>query len=117
MNKIIRYFDINSNFKAKMATAKAGSARQLHWIPQWLALFAGIWISPYFEAYRLHGHWEFGDGWGRLLFSAITAVMIFPGVYKKLISEDAPFLVIIAPCFVAGVGYEALLNTALKATT
>lgn len=116
MEKLLRYFDINSSFRKKLAVGVEGTAgTAFHWLPQWLALLTGIWVSPYFAAYRTTSDWSFSGGWGRLLFAVITGVVVFPGLYKKVISEDAPWIVLLAPCFIAGLGYETLLSTALQA--
>ena len=70
--------------------------------------FAFLRTLPYGWPMELHRRL------GRLLFAGITAVVLFPGVYKKVVTSTAPLLVLLAPCFIAGLGYEALLNTALK---
>jgi hypothetical protein len=119
LNSVVRYFDINSELKAQIrAQAKSGGEEakpKLPWLWQWIALFLGIWIQPYFELYRNTQHWEWTGGFGRVLFAAITAVMIFPGLYRKLIDEPKPLIILLAPCFIGGMGYQSLLATALKA--
>ncbi len=79
--------------------------------PQWLALLAGVLIQPSFEGYRNSHHWSFPGFGGWFWFSVVTSVLIFPGIYRKVIDEEAPILVQLAPIFAAGLGWQSLLST------
>ena len=85
------------------------------WV-QWSALFAGILIQPFFQAYQASSThtWSFNGFGGWTLFALITSVVIFPAVYKKAFDQDSPALVQLAPIFTAGLGWQSLLTTAIK---
>lgn len=116
MNRLIRYFDLLSDVRPKQAMAKAdGTEPKLHWLPQWLALFAGILLQPGFDHYRQHHTWVFPELSGWVLFSLIVSFMIFPSVYKNSFAPEKPIFIQLCPIFVGGMGWEALLKTAAKA--
>jgi hypothetical protein len=83
---------------------------------QWVALFAGVLIQPFFQNYQATHQWTFGGLGGWALFSLITSVLIFPAVYKNAFDEDKPVIVQLAPIFAAGLGWQSLLTTVIKAT-
>jgi hypothetical protein len=93
------------------ATPKGKSA----WV-QWSALFGGILIQPFFQAYQASSThtWSFNGFGGWTLFALITSVVIFPAVYKKAFDQDSPAIVQLAPIFTAGLGWQSLLTTAIK---
>jgi hypothetical protein len=110
------YFDILSKVKGvQKGPPPPGTAAQLHWVPQWVALILGILIQPFFTQYQMTGEWGFHGFWARLLFSIITAVIIFPGVYKNAFDPTKPLLVQLGPIFTSGMGWESLLGAAFKA--
>lgn len=115
MNAIIRYFDLLANVRSTTARAFADSGKKLHWAPQWLALFLGIMIQPSFDHYRQHREWVFTGIYGWAFFALIVSVMIFPSVYRNAFDPEKPILVQLGPIFVAGMGWEALLETVGKA--
>ncbi|MCG8653058.1 MAG: hypothetical protein MI861_24680 [Pirellulales bacterium] len=112
----IRYFDINSRVQPVVAQAVAdgGQQKTLHWFPQWITLVAGIVIQPFFANYRVNGVWAFEGFSGWTLFAVIAGVIIFPSVYRQSF-DDKPLIVSLGPIFTAGLGWEALLGTAIKA--
>jgi len=98
-----------------LAAAPAPKGRSA-WV-QWSALFAGIAIQPFFQAYQAHHSWSFEGVGGWTLFALITSIVIFPGVYKRAFDQDSPVLVQLAPIFTAGLGWQSLLTTAIKLVT
>ncbi len=82
---------------------------------QYLALVLGIAIQPFFAGYQNTSVWAIEGLWGRLLFSVIAGVIIFPAVYKNAFDPDKPLIVQLGAIFAAGMGWESLLATALTA--
>jgi len=119
VDKIIGYFDLNSEARAKRAKAVGddavpGGPSVPAWL-QYLALVLGIVIQPSFAAYQQNHQWSMPLGPGFILFSVIVGLVIFPAVYKKTFDDTDPKLVSIAPIFTAGLGWQSLLTTALAA--
>jgi len=116
MNKLKQYFDLHSKPKrgARAQFAHASPAEPKAW-PQWIALLLGVLVQPFLEEYRSKGHWNFTLGWEWPLFAVIVAVVIFPSVYRAAFDSEKPWLVQIAPIFTAGLGWQALFGTAIKA--
>jgi hypothetical protein len=118
LEKIIRYFDLMSEVKARRrAQGFSASTKELHWFPQWICLFLGIVIQPYFANFQERGVWDFGRLPSWTLFAVITAFLIFPLVYRKAFDEEKPLPVQLGPIFTAGMGWHSLLATAMKAGT
>lgn len=115
MNSLIRYFDILANVRPTSARAFSDSGKKLHWVPQWIALVLGIIIQPSFDHYRQHREWVFTGIYGWALFALIVSIMIFPSVYRNAFDPEKPLFVQLGPIFVAGMGWEALLETVGKA--
>lgn len=86
------------------------------WFPvlQYLVLVLGIVIQPFFANYQATHNWNFAGFWGWLLFSVIAGLAILPGVYKNSIDPEKPLLVQLCVLFVAGMGWESLLSTAIS---
>lgn len=116
MNKFIRYFDINSKLRSKLpkGVAVVGGSTKIHWIPQWITLLLGILIQPYLTSYSLTGHWNFSSFWGWLPFSIIVAIVIFPSIYRNVFDENKPLLVLLAPIFTSGLGWNAIFSGLVK---
>lgn len=116
MNKIIRYFDLNYEYRAKypQGVAYKGKTRKLRAWPQWLTLLAGIVVQPYISSYRITGHWNFSGFWGWFLFSTIVAFAIFPTVYRRAFDASKPLPVLLAPIFTSGLGWEAIFGAIVK---
>ena len=111
MSKLADYFDINRDVAPRLG--KEGGPQ---WLPQWLALLAGVVIQPSLQAFRESGQWSLPT-WGWALFAVIAAVLIFPVIYRAAFDANKPFLVHLAPIFAAGLGWESLLGTAMKVAT
>jgi hypothetical protein len=82
---------------------------------QWVALFAGVMIQPSFQAYQATHKWAFDGLGGWAFFALITSVLIFPAVYRNAFDKDKPVVLQLAPIFAAGLGWQSLLTTAIKA--
>jgi hypothetical protein len=110
----IQVFSSASANRVAEAVAPSQKARSA-WF-QWMALFGGILIQPFFQAYQASANhqWSFDGFGGWTLFALITSVVIFPGVYKRAFDQDSPVLVQLAPIFTAGLGWQSLLTTAIK---
>ncbi len=93
----------------------SASGTTLHWIPQWIALFAGILVQPFFDNYRQTGEWSLDGFSGWCFFALIVAFMVFPSVYKNAFDPEKPVVVQVAPIFTAGMGWESLFEAAKKA--
>lgn len=119
MNKLIRYFDINSDIRPTRAQGVADSEgqRKIRAWPQWLVLFAGVLIQPFFDGYKQTHHWQWQGLWGWVLFACITAFLAFPAVYRNSFDADKPLGVLLAPIFAAGIGWQSVISTVLQAAT
>ena len=59
--------------------------------------------------------WAF-DGFGAwAAFALIVSLVIFPGIYKNSFDPTKPVVVQILPIFAAGMGWQSLLSTVVKA--
>lgn len=115
MNSIIRYFDLVSNLRPKGATVMARGKKLPPILPQYLALVLGVLIQPFFAAYQQTGAWNFEGIEGRLLFAVLVGIAILPGVYKNSFDPEKHILIQLCLLFVAGMGWESLLGTAMSA--
>ena len=115
MNSVIRYFDLVSNLRPTEAVATACGKKLPSIWPQYVALVLGVLIQPFFAAYQQTGAWDFVGVGGRLLFAAIVGVVILPGVYRNSFDPEKPMLIQLGLLFVAGMGWESLLRTAMGA--
>ena len=114
VDNLLRYFDLASASRPEgpEPVADQGAAPG---IPQYAALFLGIAVEPLFDSYRTTHVWNFGAFPGWLLFSVIVAVLIFPAVYKNAYEPTRPIFVQLCSIFASGIGWQALLQTAVKA--
>jgi hypothetical protein len=115
VNSVIRYFDLASDLRSKSAVEKSEKTSLPPVLPQYIALVLGILIQPFFVSYQQSGAWQFDGFWGRLLFSVIAGIAVLPGAYKKSFDPEKPVLVQLCLLFVAGMGWQSLLSTAIKA--
>jgi hypothetical protein len=81
---------------------------------QYLVLVLGIVIQPFFANYQATHNWSFTGFWGWLLFSVIAGLAILPSVYKNTIDPEKPLPIQLCVLFVAGMGWESLLSTAIS---
>ena len=115
INDLIGYFDINRDLRQRMPTGKSASGQQIHWLPQWITVFAGVLVEPSFTHFRQTGVWTFDNFWGWALFALITTFIIFPSVYRRAFDETQPLAVLLPPIFTAGLGWPTILGAILKA--
>jgi hypothetical protein len=117
MNRLIRYFDLVSEYRAGgLEAAGEGDGPKLHWLPQYVALLLGILVQPFFQGYMKTGQLNFHGFWGWLFASLIIALMAFPGVYKSSFDATKPIFVQLCVIFTAGTGWQTLASTAFKAS-
>ena len=114
MRSILDYFDLRSRRPAEVKGRRKGQT--VHWLPQYIALVAGVLVQPFFSTYQQAGQWNFGGLSGRLLFAVLAGIAIFPAVYKHSFDPEKPLFVQLCAIFAAGMGWESLLKTALKAS-
>ena len=119
INSIIRYFDLASETRPGGARAIAtDGAKPAPWLPQYVALLVGILVQPPFEQFRntMPHHWDLASiTWGWVAFALIVAVVIFPGIYKSAFDPTKPLFLQLCAVFTAGLGWQALLETGIKA--
>lgn len=119
LKKVIQYFDPNARpptASAEAATTDSGGGKaSLLWWPQYVVLALGVFLEPYLAHYQAQGTWQFEGGIGRAFFSVIIAFLIFPNVFRQLASEPKPWPILLAPIFAAGLGYQTLMASAIKA--
>ena len=115
MNSIIRYFDLVSNLRPTAATATARGKKLPPIWPQYVVLVLGVLIQPFLAAYQQTRAWNFTGLAGRLLFAVIVGIVILPGVYKNSFDPEKPLFIQLCLLFVAGMGWESLLRTAMSA--
>ena len=111
INKLIHYLDLQSENRQLNVVAKHNKNRKsvpLPVIPQYIALVLGIMIQPYLVTFQNTGHWKFDDLVNWLIFALITAVTIFPTVYKKTFDPSSSLFVQLCTIFSAGVGWQSL---------
>jgi hypothetical protein len=114
INKVIEYFDLASEYRPGGSRAVADQGK-LHWLPQYVAVLAGIMVQPYFARYMAAGHWDLKGFWGWLFASIVIALMAFPAVYKDSLDPTKPLFVQMCVIFTSGTGWQTLVSTALKA--
>lgn len=115
VDDLVRYFDLASATRPQGTEPVAGQGKAPV-IPQYVALFLGIAVEPLFDSYRITHEWNFGVFPGWLLFSVIAALLIFPAVYRNAYEPTRPVFVQLCSIFASGVGWQALLQTAVKAS-
>jgi len=79
---------------------------------QYIAVLLGIIVQPYLAAYQSTGNWNIQGIWGQVLASVIIGFVIFPSVYKNTIDPTNPPFVQFCLLFVAGMGWQNLLDGA-----
>jgi hypothetical protein len=110
-DKLLRYLDLQSEKRQLPVTSKKDKKSvSLPVIPQYIALVLGIMIQPYLVAFQNTGHWKFDDLVNWLIFALITAVTIFPTVYKKTFDPSSSLFVQLCTIFSAGVGWQSLFT-------
>ena len=119
VNKIFTYFDLQAEARGEVKLQGRGtksSQADLTVFPQYIALVLGILVQPYFEAYRAPGSWAFSHvaAIGGLIFAIIAGLVVFPSVYRRAFDAGQPKFVQFCVIFAGGMGWKALLDTAVK---
>jgi hypothetical protein len=113
MNTLVRYFDISRRPTPNRAFIEQGGT--FPWFLQYLALVLGITVQPFLAAYQQSGAWHVNGLAGRIVFAVITSLIVFPAVYRKAFDPEKPLFVQFCAVFAAGMGWESLLKSAVKA--
>lgn len=116
MNKIIRYFDLASEIRPKIAKARSENqpVPPANWQLQYLALLLGIIVQRFFHQYMTTGTWNLSGLGGWVIASIILAIVIFPGIYKNSFDPERPIFVQLCVIFTSGMGWQSLASTILK---
>jgi hypothetical protein len=117
LNSSVRYFDLASETRSGGAYAVADSGtKPAPWFPQYIALVLGIIMQPPFEHFRnTNPHeWAFASMPVWIPFALIVAIVIFPAIYKNAFDPTKPIFVQLCTIFASGLGWQALLQTAVK---
>ncbi len=115
IDNLLRYLDLQSEHRLLNVTApgKGAKSKALPVIPQYIALVLGITIQPYWLAFQETGNWNFDGLVSWLIFALITAVTIFPAVYKKTFDPSSNLFVQLCTIFSSGVGWQSLFAIAI----
>lgn len=117
MNSLIRYFDLASQYRRNGEYAVSETEeKKLKWLPQYIALLAGIMAQPYLQQYINTKVWKVEGIWGWMIASVFIAIMAFPAVYKSSMDATKPIFVQFCVIFTAGMGWQTIVNV-VKATT
>ncbi len=114
MNKLIRYFDLVSEYRPKGPQARTAGpgTQELHWLPQYIALLIGIFAQRYLQQYLSTGSYNLTGALGWLVASVLLAGMVFPAVYKNAFDATKPLFFQLCVIFSAGLGWESVVGTA-----
>lgn len=115
LNSVIQYFDLVSDLRPRGAVGTSRGKKLPPVLPQYIAVVLGILIQPFFSSYQESGDWGFEGILARLLFALIAGIVILPGVYKNSFDPEKPIFIQLCLLFVAGMGWESLLSTAITA--
>ena len=110
IDNLLRYLDLQSEQRHPNVTVKdkGPKSKALPVIPQYVALVLGITIQPYLVAFQENHNWNLQGLASWLIFALITAVTIFPIVYKKTFDPNSSLFVQLCIIFSAGVGWQSL---------
>jgi hypothetical protein len=120
MDRLIRYFDLQSARRAVITEAyNAGARIFAPVLPQYLVICLGVVAEPYLRGYIASGTWHFewSAFWGRVVFGLLIGIVILPAVYKSAFDPSKPVLVQLAALFPMGIGWQSLVSTAAKGLT
>jgi len=116
MDRVIRYFDLFSEFKTNLPAFQATTKKKKHtptflWLLSlYLALALGVFAKGSLE-------WMTGKSqsvvvsWSRVMLALVTAVLAFPGAYKNSMDDCGPGFVQLCEVFVIGFGWKSLIDT------
>ena len=121
---VISYFDIRPaamsterrpvSMRRQGPTPSEGGKRG-HWLPQYLALVAGVVVQPYMQHYRATHAWDLTGVGGWIVFAAVAALVCLPAVYRRTVDPESPLFLQLIPVFTAGLGWESLFGTIVAA--
>jgi hypothetical protein len=112
LNKIIGYFDLNNTTGAVRPKAYASDGKILHAAWQYVALALGVFVEKYWSQYRQTQDVSLTSAPLHLLFSLITALILFPGAYKNSFNPGQSPFVQFCVVFAAGIGWQSVINNA-----
>lgn len=115
MNRIIRYFDLQSARRGRAAGYRGGASLSV--FRQYFSLVLGIAAQPFLAQFQITHKWslDYGEWVSWLVYAIITGLLIFPAVYKNAFDPGKPHFVQFCAIFAAGVGWKSLLTAAAKA--
>ena len=110
LDNLLRYLDLQSEKRQLSLVSKEKNRKSvsLPVIPQYIVLVLGITLQPYLVAFQTNHNWDFHGLVSWLIFALITAVTIFPTVYKKTFDPNSSLFVQLCTIFSAGVGWQSL---------
>ncbi len=83
-------------------------------LPQWVALYLGVLLQPFFTAFREgKGLLDINNVYGNfiyIIFGIIVATILFPSVYRSSFDTDRPKFLQIIPIFTAGLGWQTMID-------
>ncbi len=115
MNKLIKYFELASEPPPNLNRAATDQGQTFHWFLQYVALVLGITVQPFLAAYQQSGSWHVAGLAGRVVFAVITGLIVFPAIYRRAFDPEKPPFVQFCAIFAAGMGWESLLKTTVRA--
>jgi hypothetical protein len=115
LNSLLRYFDLVSDLRPKGPVGMSEGKKLPPVLPQYIAVAFGVLIQPYFSAFQETGMFVWTGFTARVLFAAIASLAILPGIYKNSFDRDKPIFIQLCLLFVAGMGWQSLLATAITA--
>jgi hypothetical protein len=123
MNRIIRYFDLYSQYKVEGAKAQDSRGRPVRAGMQdivYLSCLVGILAGP-FVAGALAGEyptfWQFFGGVGRLFWSALFGAILTAALFKIWLTPRSLFVVQVGVALAVGIASARLVPLALNALT
>lgn len=85
---------------------------------QWLALFIGVLIQPFYAFYKEARNFgspgEVYQDYYFVVFALIVSVVAFPTVYRKAFDANRPKWMQLIPVFTAGLGWQTIVDTAVE---
>ncbi|MGD2250980.1 MAG: hypothetical protein PVF58_21490 [Candidatus Methanofastidiosia archaeon] len=92
---MLKYFDLNDRArKGEPARDVSGLASPVRQLAMYIGIFLGVIFSTAVEQFREGVSIGLTLTTGKILISAIIAIMIIPTVYEKLnLNPEAPFIV------------------------
>jgi hypothetical protein len=105
-----------SNTSVPPAPTPAAEPGAFHWLPQYIALVAGIAVQPYFQEYMVNHRFltTWRATWQWFLASAIIGVMALPAVYRGTIDVRRPLVLQLCVIFTAGIGWNNIVRTGVE---